>query len=117
VIKDPHDRKLILARLLNIKYQYTKKLFLKLIKNLTIDLNRFCLRKVKYNSVNGHLDYAKRLVSLSSTGSSISSSVTLSGILKVTTAGGYALLRGTTNTGTTCKISANSCSVVYIKIA
>jgi len=30
------------------------------------------LRKVKYNSVNGHLDYAKRLVSLSSTGSSIS---------------------------------------------
>ena len=50
-------------------------------------------------------------------GSSISSSITLSGILKVTTAGGYALLRGTTNTGTTCKISANSCSVVYIKIA
>ena len=50
-------------------------------------------------------------------GSSISSSVTLSGILKVNVAGGYALLRGTTNTGTTCKISANSCSVVYIKIA
>jgi hypothetical protein len=54
---------------------------------------------------------------MQATGSSISSSVTLSGILKVTTAGGYALLRGTTNTGTTCKISANSCSVVYIKIA
>jgi hypothetical protein len=32
----------------------------------------YYLRKVKYNSVNGHLDYAKRLVSLSSTGSSIS---------------------------------------------
>ncbi len=33
--------------------------------------NNYYLRKVKYNSVNGHLDYAKRLVSQSSIGGTI----------------------------------------------